>query len=203
MCFIRISSLWCFYCFILVILSLFCVHIDLLRCLMYMILICVYFTMCWVRDDLINEFNQSKKNQYNAFSHRLWSLLTNAFVWNKLRLQLMDGSIFSRASTNDSGKLNCGLTVPLNEIYFVVLFGDIVASVSLNQQFIGYGDSNKNCSFSPAPLQPREMQWLIHKIIVVELFVWNWKDILFPCAFLIQKYVINIRTPTSISVWVI
>ena len=26
---------------------------------MYMILICVYFTMYWVRDDLINEFNQS------------------------------------------------------------------------------------------------------------------------------------------------
>ena len=48
-----------FCCFILVILSLFCVYIDLLRCLMYMILICVYFTMCWVKDDLINEFNES------------------------------------------------------------------------------------------------------------------------------------------------
>ena len=49
-----------FYSFILVILFLFCVYIDLLRCVMYMILICVYFTMYWVRDDLINEFNHVK-----------------------------------------------------------------------------------------------------------------------------------------------
>ena len=48
-----------FSLYILVILSIFCVYNDLLRCLMYMILICVYFTMCWVRDDLINELNQS------------------------------------------------------------------------------------------------------------------------------------------------
>ena len=71
MCFIRISSLWCFYCFILVILSLFCVYIDLLRCLMYMILICVYFTMCWVRDDLINEFNHV---QYWVIMHKALSV---------------------------------------------------------------------------------------------------------------------------------
>ena len=79
MCFIRISSLWCFYCFILVILSLFCVYIDLLRCLMYMILICVYFTMCWVRDDLINEFNHN---------HMFWWWRTQFKLWNCESIQI-------------------------------------------------------------------------------------------------------------------
>ena len=36
-------------------------HHHTLRCVMYMILICVYFTMYWVRADLINEFNHLKK----------------------------------------------------------------------------------------------------------------------------------------------
>ena len=57
MCFICILPLWCFYCSILVTLFLFCVCIDLLRCLIYMILVCVYFTMHWFRDDLIYEFD--------------------------------------------------------------------------------------------------------------------------------------------------
>ena len=78
MCFIRILSLWCFYCFILVILSLFCVYIDLLRSLMYMILICVYFIMCWVRDDLINEFNQSLKDKYRIYIYRYITVMTHS-----------------------------------------------------------------------------------------------------------------------------
>ena len=57
------------------------IYIDLLRRVMYIILICVYFTMYWVRDDLINEFNQSINQYCDLFD---WYQDENK--WDKLRI---------------------------------------------------------------------------------------------------------------------
>ena len=63
----RFTCILSLRCFIV----LFCVYNDLLRCLVYMILICVYFTMYWVTGDLMNKFNHYYCRHYywNAHHH--------------------------------------------------------------------------------------------------------------------------------------